>query len=278
MVLNNLNSSYVISLQVYLFDVASMGLDNALSGTVTDKKKKCRSRAIEEVAESDKRAKSCSSNSESTCNNLSNNSDNFPDNEVGNHNVIFDSVADPPVESVPIRLADILSSPKIGKVMIDSRHLSDFLHHHTSVTLCSLFDLQATELYLYMVYHKGDCIAFVPSLSMLLAKYTNVDHAHLLLKKLGTDSDDRLFFYERPLDTLTLSRMASSVVFLKEIHVAQLEVLNADHSQITNVYSSAYALMDDVTRVQVEHHVVPKSVQQLGGRTVLRSLRDKWDM
>jgi len=58
-------------------------------------------------------------------------------------------------------------------------------------------------------------------------------------------------YHERPLPHHTLGKIASSCVFLCEVHTAQQSLLTADLRQLTAVHAAAYSLRDDITRARV---------------------------
>lgn len=170
-------------------------------------------------------------------------------------------------------LADVLQNGAVQVVMHDARCLCDLLQHQAGVAVASLYDTQATEVYLHLLQYRGDCPAFVPSLGALLNRRLGLSPQHLLFDKVHRrHGGDSSVYFERPLPSAIMAGLASSAMFLCELRHLQLFELLADLRQLTAVHASSYALRDDNTRTRVEQHMVPDSVQQLGRRTVLNCL------
>ncbi|KAK3863713.1 hypothetical protein Pcinc_030540 [Petrolisthes cinctipes] len=189
------------------------------------------------------------------------------------HIFIFDLAKVGPEEMLRSGLGQVLMDEGVVKVMHDCRPLEDLLHHQFAINLANVFDTQASEVYVYMLNHRGCVPSFVTSLPVLLYRYLGIPYQHTSLS-LHHQNDESVLF-ERPLPLAVCEGLACSVRYLRELRLALLDLMLVDLTQITNIYLASLRDKDSATVQSLESHVVPAEVQRLARRSVIGPLNSQ---
>ncbi|CAB4000837.1 Exonuclease 3 -5 domain-containing 1 [Paramuricea clavata] len=163
-----------------------------------------------------------------------------------------------------------MDSADILKVVHNCRHFSDALYHQHGVSLVNVFDIQVADA---IIYRNEDTDKKLPrqtsSLISCFYEYLDLspDEYHFHKVRLKHTKNDEMVWKNRPIHKDLIDAAAKSVMYLRELRLAQMERMMEEFIHGVDIYLSCVRdASDEVVKKKYSSTALPEMFYALPSR------------